>query len=147
MAGERLEVLHNGGEVELVACPGETPQAHTLEAVMGFEVRKSHLDLLALVARLFELRRTHEAAGMIAGTGVIAWFTVTLSSKWQTANADLALFNLAIDSRLRGCDVVALKVEDIAPHGYAIERVTVRQKKTGRPVRFEVTEQTRQAID
>ena len=60
---------------------------------------------------------------------------------------DLALFNLAIDSKLRGCDVVALKVEDIAPHGYAIERVTVRQKKTGRPVRFEVTEQTRQAID
>jgi len=60
---------------------------------------------------------------------------------------DLALFNLAIDSKLRGCDVVALKVEDIAPHGYAVERVTVRQKKTGRPVRFEVTEQTRQAVD
>jgi integrase len=60
---------------------------------------------------------------------------------------DLALFNLAIDSKLRGCDVVALKVEDIAPHGYAIERATVRQKKTGRPVRFEITEQTRQAVD
>ena len=60
---------------------------------------------------------------------------------------DLALFNLAIDSKLRGCDVVALKVEDIAPHGYAVDRATVRQKKTGRPVRFEVTEQTRQALD
>ena len=60
---------------------------------------------------------------------------------------DLALFNLAIDSKLRGCDIVALKVEDIAPYGYAIERVTVRQKKTGRPVRFEVTEQTRQVVD
>ena len=59
----------------------------------------------------------------------------------------LALFNFAIDSKLRGCDVVALKVEHIAPHGYAIERATVRQKKTGRPVRFEVTEQTRQAVD
>jgi Cellulase (glycosyl hydrolase family 5) len=45
---------------------------------------------------------------------------------------DLALFNLAIDSKLRGCDVVSLKVEDIAPHGYATERATVRQKKTGR---------------
>jgi hypothetical protein len=54
------------------------------------------------------------------------------------------MFNLAIDSKLRGCDVVALKVEDIAPHGYAIDRATVRQRKTGRPVRFEVTEQTRQ---
>ena len=60
---------------------------------------------------------------------------------------DLALFNLAIDSKLRGCDIVALKVEDIAPHGYAIDRATVRQRKTGRPVRFEITEQTRQALD
>jgi integrase len=60
---------------------------------------------------------------------------------------DLALFNLAIDSKLRGCDVVSLKVEDVAPHGYAVDRATVRQNKTGRPVRFEITEQTRQAID
>ena len=60
---------------------------------------------------------------------------------------DLAMFNLAIDSKLRGCDVVALKVEDIAPHGYAVDRATVRQRKTGQPVRFEVTEQTRQAVD
>jgi hypothetical protein len=48
---------------------------------------------------------------------------------------DLALFNLATDSKLRGCDVVALKVEDVAPNGYAIDRAIVRQKKTGRPVR------------
>jgi integrase len=60
---------------------------------------------------------------------------------------DLAMFNLAIDSKLRGCDVVALKVEDIAPGGYAIDRATVRQKKTGQPVKFELTEQTRQALD
>jgi integrase len=60
---------------------------------------------------------------------------------------DLAMFNLAIDSKLRGCDVVALRVEDIAPNGYAVARATVRQKKTGRPVRFELTEQTRQAVD
>src|ERR1700752_2082343 len=60
---------------------------------------------------------------------------------------DLAMFNLAIDSKLRGCDVVALKVEDVAPSGYAFDRATVRQKKTGQPVRFEMTEQTRQAGD
>jgi integrase len=60
---------------------------------------------------------------------------------------DLALFNLAIDSKLRGCDVVALRVEDIAPNGYSIDRATVRQKKTGRPVKFELTDQTRQAVD
>ena len=60
---------------------------------------------------------------------------------------DLAMFNLAIDSKLRGCDVVALKVEDVAPNGYAVDRATVRQKKTGRPVKFELTDQTREAID
>ncbi len=62
-------------------------------------------------------------------------------------NRDLALFNLAIDSKLRACDVVSLKVDGVAPHGYAIERATVRQRKTGRPVKFEITEQTRSAID
>ena len=60
---------------------------------------------------------------------------------------DLALFNLAIDSKLRGCDVVALRVEDVAPNGYAIVRAMVRQKKTSHPMRFELTEQTRQAVD
>jgi integrase len=60
---------------------------------------------------------------------------------------DLALFNVAIDSKLRGCDVVALRVEDIAPRGYAVDRATIRQKKTGRPVKFELTDQTREAVD
>jgi integrase len=60
---------------------------------------------------------------------------------------DLALFNVAIDSKLRGCDIVRLMIEDIAPHGCCIDRATIRQRKTGRPVKFELTEQTRQAID
>ena len=59
----------------------------------------------------------------------------------------MALFNLAIDSKLRGCDVVAIKVDDVAPNEYAIERATVQTKKTERPVRFELTEQTRQEVD
>jgi integrase len=53
---------------------------------------------------------------------------------------------LAIDSKLRGCDV-AIRFEDFAANGYTADRATVRQKKTGRPVRFELSEQTRQAID
>lgn len=60
---------------------------------------------------------------------------------------DLAMFNLAIDSKLRGCDVVTIKVEDVAPNGYCADRATVRQRKTGRPVRFDLTEQARQAVD
>ena len=73
----------------------------------------------------------------------------SIRTKLQVAGQtrDLAMFNLAIDSKLRGCDVVALKVEDVAPSGYSVVRATVRQKKTGHPVRFELTEQTRQAVD
>lgn len=72
-----------------------------------------------------------------------------IRSRLQLANKtrDLALFNIAIDSKLRGCDIVSLRVADIAPHGYALDRATVRQRKTGRPVRFELTEQTRQSVD
>jgi hypothetical protein len=44
---------------------------------------------------------------------------------------DLAMFNLAIDSKLRGCDVVALRVEDVAPGGYAADRATVGKRKPG----------------
>ena len=53
---------------------------------------------------------------------------------------DLALFNLAIDSKLRGCDVVSVRVEDVAPRGCALDRATVRQRKTGRAVKFEISE-------
>ena len=60
---------------------------------------------------------------------------------------DLALFYIAIDSKLRGCDVVNLKFEDVALNGHTLDRATVRQRKTGRPVKFEITEQSRQAID
>ena len=59
---------------------------------------------------------------------------------------DLALFNLAIDSKLRGCDLVNLRLRDIA-HGACISpRAIVMQQKTHRPVQFEITEQTRIAI-
>jgi integrase len=74
-------------------------------------------------------------------------FAVLLRWSSPDRTRDLAMFNLAIDSKLRGCDVVALKVEDIAPNGYATDRATVRQRKTGRPVKFELTDQTRQAVD
>ena len=73
----------------------------------------------------------------------------SIRTKLQMANRkhDLALFNLAIDSKLRDCDVVALRVDVVAPSGYSMDRATIRRKKTGRPVRFELTEQTRSAVD
>lgn len=59
---------------------------------------------------------------------------------------DLALFNLAIDSKLRGCDLVSLKVADLVVGERVRERVTVIQSKTNRPVQFEVSENTRGSI-
>lgn len=59
---------------------------------------------------------------------------------------DLALFNLAIDSKLRGCDLVALHVGDIALSNTVRDRGVIIQKKTGRPVQFEITEQARIAV-
>jgi integrase len=59
---------------------------------------------------------------------------------------ELALFNLAIDSKLRGCDLVALRVGDISQSGRVLPRAIVMQHKTKRPVQFEITEQTRNAV-
>ena len=59
---------------------------------------------------------------------------------------DLALFNMAIDSKLRGCDLVALRMEDVAAGGEVKNRGVIIQKKTGRPVQFEITAQTRAAV-
>lgn len=66
----------------------------------------------------------------------------------QLANRtrDLALFNLAIDSKLRGCDLVALRVKDLGDSGHISSRAIVMQQKTKRPVQFEMTEGTRQAF-
>jgi len=66
----------------------------------------------------------------------------------QIANKvrDLALFNLALDSKLRSCDLVKLRVRDIA-HGTQIsKRAMIMQQKTQQPVQFEITEQTREAL-
>lgn len=59
---------------------------------------------------------------------------------------DLALFNLAIDSKLRACDLVGLKVRDVMHGAQVLHRATVLQRKTQTPVQFEITEQTRAAV-
>lgn len=60
---------------------------------------------------------------------------------------DLALFNLAIDSKLRGCDLVRLAVRDVAHGGKVVSRTSVVQQKTAQPVKFELTGQTREAVE
>jgi len=59
---------------------------------------------------------------------------------------DLALFNLAIDSKLRSCDLVKLRVRDVALGSSVLNRAMVMQQKTNQPVQFEISEQTRNAL-
>ena len=59
---------------------------------------------------------------------------------------NLALFNLAIDSKLRACDLVTLRVRDVTQGYKVVPRATVMQRKTKRPVQFEISDQTRLAI-
>lgn len=59
---------------------------------------------------------------------------------------DLALFNMAIDSKLRGCDLVRLRVADVYSAGQVKERASILQSKTSQPVRFEITEGTRVSV-
>jgi integrase len=59
---------------------------------------------------------------------------------------ELALFNLAVDSKLRGCDLVSLRVRDVAHGNQILHRTMVMQHKTQRPVQFELTEPTRDAL-
>jgi integrase len=60
---------------------------------------------------------------------------------------DLALSNMAVDSKLRGCDLVCLKVRDVLATGRVKERTSVTQSKTGKPVQFEITQTTRQSLE
>ena len=59
---------------------------------------------------------------------------------------ELALFNLAIDSKLRGCDLVQLRVRDVSHGNVITPRAIVLQQKTRRPVQFEITEPARDAL-
>jgi integrase len=99
---------------------------------------------MRLVDRLAFVRAFVGCWTAAAATAAYAQFNSFLL---EMTPADLAMFNLAIDSKLRGCDLVALRVDDVAPNGYAVDRANIRQRKTGRPVRFELTEVTRQALD
>ncbi len=60
---------------------------------------------------------------------------------------DLAMFNLAIDSKLRGCDLVSLRVKDVARNGEILERTQVIQRKTHNPVTFEICKKSREALE
>jgi integrase len=73
-------------------------------------------------------------------------WTIRVRLQIERRIRDLALFDIALDSKLRGCDVVALRLGDIMAAGELRRRATIIQQKTGRPVQFEITEQTRRSV-
>lgn len=73
-------------------------------------------------------------------------WTIRVRLQIQRRVRDLALFDIALDSKLRGCDVVALRLCDIMSAGALGRRATIIQQKTGRPVQFEITEQARRSL-
>jgi integrase len=73
-------------------------------------------------------------------------WTVRTQLRMAGNTRELALFNLAIDSKLRGCDLVSLRVRDVAHGDHVLRRASIVQHKTRQPVRFELTEQTRDAV-
>ena len=74
-------------------------------------------------------------------------WSIRVRLEMSASARDLALFNLAIDSKLRASDLVRLKVEDVCSGPVVRDRAIITQLKTGRPVQFEVTEVTRQSVE
>jgi integrase len=73
-------------------------------------------------------------------------WSIRVLLKLKKRYRDLALFNLAIDSKLRACDLVKLRTSDVVLGESVLSRASILQQKTGQPVRFEITDQTRVAV-
>jgi integrase len=73
-------------------------------------------------------------------------WTIRVRLQLEQRKRDLAMFNLAIDSKLRGCDLIRIGLDEVCIGGRVRDRAIVIQKQTGRPVQFEITDQTRIAV-
>lgn len=104
------------------------------------------------IANLPAIRSSHPAwnKGRIVGQKrpLLPKHVWAIRVRLEIANRvrDLAIFNVAIDSKLRGCDLVRLKVADVYAAGQIKERASIIQSKTQKPVRFEITEGTRKSL-
>ncbi|HQR98227.1 MULTISPECIES: tyrosine-type recombinase/integrase [Comamonadaceae] len=74
-------------------------------------------------------------------------WTIRIRLQMQRRSKELALFNLGFDSKLRGCDLVGLRVRDVCHGAQVAHRAMVMQQKTHRPVQFEITPTTRESVE
>src|SRR3954463_5749154 len=86
-------------------------------------------------------------AGQKAPLKVKDIWAIRVRLQIQARTRDLALFDLGIDSKLRGCDLVKLRVRDVCHGDRVASRTIVLQQKTQRPVQFEITASTRDAVE
>ena len=100
-----------------------------------------------IVAQPVNNRRNRKLSGQKAPLQPKEVWAIRVRLQLAERVRDLALFNLAIDSKLRGCDLACLKVADVAQAGEARSRANVIQKKTGAPVRFEITPAARETLN
>src|SRR6516225_113336 len=111
-------------------------------------IQEGNIGLMKAVDK-FEYRRGYKFSTVIGQKRPLkpkdVW-SIRVRLQVERRARNLALFNLAIDSKLRGCDLVRLQIDDVSVGGRVRDRTTIVQKKTGRPVQFEITEQTRAAI-
>ena len=119
------------------------------EDVVGLADRREAMSIETLPA--LRLTRTPWNKGRIIGQKrpLLPKHVWSIRVRLEMADnkRDLALFNLAVDSKLRGCDLVCLKVNDVYAAGRVKERASVTQSKTHKPVRFEITETTRLSLE
>lgn len=88
----------------------------------------------------------HKIVGQKAPLRLKDIWSIRVRLQINHRNRELALFNLALDSKLRGCDLVLLKVRDVCHGSQLLSRASILQKKTKQPVQFEITEQTRESL-
>ena len=129
-------------------CSIQSPRGHGVDAWVGWDGRSLDTPRIQLPAA--KPKRTPWNKERLIGQKrpLLPKQVWAIRARLELAGQlrDLALFNLAIDSTLRGCDLVRLWGADLVVGGSARERVTVIQSKTGRPVQFEVSENTRNSV-
>jgi integrase len=113
---------------------------------IALQLRGGHMDTCTNIARLREPWNKGRLIGQKLPLKLKEIWAIRIRLELSERLRDLALFNLAIDSKLRGCDLVSLRVKDLLQDKSVFRRAIVMQQKTQLPVQFELTEQTRQSV-
>jgi integrase len=143
--GERI--VRRGSEARLLGYSGSPPlSARAGKGRAGIEEATMHATIPTLVGFAKPPWNKGRLIGQKRPLKPKEVWAIRVRLQLEGRKRDLALFNLAIDSKLRGCDLVSVQVEDLCVGARVRDRATAIQKKTGRPVQFEITEQTRSSI-